>query len=358
MSSAAVIPFFLRAWKIVLDQQPPDGEQLTLSNSNWGDEAARITFEIDCYAGPAYWTANLSIYNLSPATQNQLITSGIPVGQLWQLNQPVRFGDQLSISAGYRYNFDPQANLLFKGTVFQPMWTRKDVVDSVVTLRCMVGLMEDANNFVSFTSGPNATQAAIVAQIAKNASIPVESVDSHTLGKTQFLRPQVVHGRPGPLLRQIAKDNNLQMWISPNGLNIRSLDPGENPVPDVIYGVRTDSNSANLQTRSGAQQGVKPTIIGVPEQTEEGVVFRVLMDSQPKIGNIIQLAPGTAINQLPIQYGQYPPLLDKNGMYIVAGIRHVGDSRGEGDDWYTELTCLTFNFWPFWKAARGIASNG
>jgi hypothetical protein len=92
---------------------------------------------------------------------------------------------------------------------------------------------------------------------------------------------------------------------------------------------------------------VKPTIIGVPEQTQNGVTFKVLMDSDVRIGKVVQLAPGTIIN--PYEFtpmSNYPPVPSRNGLYIVAGIRYVGDSRGRGDDWYTEVTGVLWDFFP------------
>jgi len=40
-------------------------------------------------------------------------------------------------------------------------------------------------------------------------------------------------------------------------------------------------------------------------------------------------------------FQEYPSLPSRNALYVVAGVRHVGDSRGTGDDWYTEITAFS-----------------
>jgi hypothetical protein len=131
---------------------------------------------------------------------------------------------------------------------------------------------------------------------------------------------------------------------------MRSLRFDPTAAPDIVYA--PVSLSTNLAP-SGTQQGkVKRTLLGVPEQTQEGMLFRVLLDPEVRIGNIVQLAPGTAISPLPLQIGQYPSLVDRQNMYVVAGVRHVGDSRGRGEDWYTEITGLSANFFNMLAASQ------
>jgi hypothetical protein len=120
------------------------------------------------------------------------------------------------------------------------------------------------------------------------------------------------------------------MWISPNGLNIRSLTPASE-VPDLVFGPPYVTNLPNSQSTSGL---TKQTILGTPQQTQQGVAFRVLLDSQLKIGQLIKIDM-SAIRQLPKTPGQYPSILDQDGLYVIAGLRHSGDTRG--NDWTTEI---------------------
>ena len=128
---------------------------------------------------------------------------------------------------------------------------------------------------------------------------------------------------------------------SPNSLN-------DTLTPDYAYGPPNLSSYTSGGTTTGV---IKPTLIGYPEGTQDGVMFRVLLDSAVKIWDVVQIAPGdsthrgTAINSFQFQYGStYQPQPNAQGVYIVAGIKHVGDTRGNGDDWYTEITAMTPKF--------------
>ena len=50
----------------------------------------------------------------------------------------------------------------------------------------------------------------------------------------------------------------------------------------------------------------------------------------------------TSIAQMKREIGQFPTILDKNSEYIVAGVRHIGDTRG--NEWYTDVTAVTRNY--------------
>jgi hypothetical protein len=89
----------------------------------------------------------------------------------------------------------------------------------------------------------------------------------------------------------------------------------------------------------------------VPEQTQQGLRVRVLLNPNMKVGQTIQLQ-NTAINQLRFglstdkstQLSNFflnQQVLDTNaqGLYYVMVANHSGDSRG--NDWYTDMTCLS-----------------
>jgi|GEM_PF-5218778 len=343
MASQSQTHFFGRAWQISINSQA--NGPLTISQSSWEPEGLRITFDIEEYAMQAYWYADVTIWNLNRGQQQALLTSGVPAGALptggdtWTYNDKIIQGDTLSISAGYQYNFNPASSLLFKGAVLQPMWSRENVVDWKITLRCVVGLLQDADQSVNFPVGAGVTQAAIVAMICDQAHMNQDNIDTAALSGTTA-RGQTIYGKPIEVLSEIADENNLQMWISPNGLSMRSLAFSKADNPDVIY---APPLVPGTPAATGAiNSKVKYTLIGVPQQTQEGVIFTVLLDAEPKIGSIVQLQTGTAINQLPRTIGVLPGILDPNGVYVVCGIRHTGDTRG--NPWYTEITALTWNW--------------
>jgi hypothetical protein len=343
-------PFFGRAWSASVDTQ--DGNHYVVrSLVGDGEEPLHVRFVVEMYALLAYWTAQIEIENMSSAVAANITAGNPDVANFWKFNQPLITGDSVSLSAGYQSaadgRFTAEPNILFSGKLLQAIWTRENVVDYRLTMRCVTGLLEDALNFVSFPWERGATAYDTMNQVSSQAGIATERIDDRArqvLQGTAYPRAQAIHGRPYDVVRQIARQHNLAAWVSPRGLNVRSFDPSAVETPDYAYG--PPDLPGNLTT-GGTQQGlVKKTLIGTPQQTQNGVTFRVLLDSAVKIGDIVQIATGTLIQLAPIQIGSLPPVPNRNGIYVVAGIRHVGDTRGRGDDWYTEITGVTADFFP------------
>src|SRR5579872_834100 len=359
-SPAQAVPFFGRAWSIGIDTA--DGSHYVVRSSvGKGEDPLRVRFSVNTFMLLAYWTADVTIYNMRSDVAQSIISQGsIDLQNFWKYNQNVQLGDSLTLSAGYSGDsgttFDADANLLFSGQVIQPVWTRERVVDFCLTLRCVTGLLQDAFNYASFPLSKGATAYDTVTKLCNQCSISQENIDPASkaaLTQSKAPRGQVVFGRPYETIRQIAKQNNLSAWISPNGLNIRSFDPKKPPPdPDYAYG---PANLSGAYTTSGTQQGiVKNTLLGTPEQTQNGVIFRVELDSSVKIGDTVQLAPGTLISPFPVQIAALPAVPSRNGIYVVAGVKHSGDSRGRGDDWVTEITGVTMDFFAdFLQAHNG-----
>lgn len=93
-------------------------------------------------------------------------------------------------------------------------------------------------------------------------------------------------------------------------------------------------------------------LIGMPEQTDEGIRLRCLLNSRIRIGGLVQLN-NDEINQLmqqnpdaaPIPYNQWSGFqhntalsVDRDGIYRAYVVEHEGDTRGH--HWYTNLICL------------------
>jgi hypothetical protein len=364
-SAAQSLPYFGRAWHIAVDTA--DGTHLVLSSDQFS-EALRVTFSVDMVMLMAYWQAEVRIYNLSNETATRIWQGssknyGPKPGGLLQSRdvlldkQPLVLGDVVTISAGYKADtsgdFDPVTSLLYYGKVLQPVWLRENVVDYKLILRLTTGLPEDAYNLTSFALEKDKTAHDSICQICRQAKtpipFPIENIDDaarNKLSRTKFSRGQAFHGRPYEMIREIVKQHGLFAWVKPidpktgiGGLNVRSFD-GPPPAPDHVYGP-PDPYGSSAPTRGQ----VKRTLIGVPEQTQAGVVFRVLLDPSVRIGDVVQLAPGTVINAHPMQIFVLPAASPSvEGTYTVQGIRHIGDTRGRGDDWYTEIHAVVPNF--------------
>lgn len=307
-------PYFGRAWTISV-QSATSGQTMTISRQDWEPEALRCTFLVEQGTIASYWFAEITIWNYKVA-----------------MSQTIQKGDLVTLTAGYQ---SPAPGVLFKGKVFQPLWERANETDDSLTLNCFIGLLEDDTAFVNVAveNVPNTDVDAIVA-ITNAANLDIESLgDARTLQASTFPRRRTFAGRASSLLAEIATSNNLNFWIGWNGVNIRSLAP-QTTTPDVIY---APPFSPGSQTAS-VEGLTKCILIGSPQQTEKGVWFRTLLDSEVKLGDLVKLDM-SVIKQIALYPGNKPIILDQDGIYVVVGIHYVGDTRG--NDWYSEISAVT-----------------
>lgn len=341
-------PYFGRAWSLSIATQH-SGTFTVRSLVGKGEEPLRMTFAVDTYALMVYWTAQITIYGLTATTSAAIAQDA---GDLLTLNQPLEMGDTVVLSAGYQSStsgsFDSQGNKIYTGRILQAAITRENVVDFRLILRCVVGLMEDMFNQVSLAlpAGTSALEAIqrICSQPQANVPVDIDPVAQQKLSQAKLPRGSAVYGKPYEAIQKIVKQNSLFAWIAPNGLNIRSFDPSV-PLqkPSCVY---APPNLPGTYRSGTTNAPVKSTLLGVPEQTQNGIVFRVLLDPSVKVGDVVQLVPGAFITPYPMTRPDLRPVPSANGTYVVNGVRHVGDSRGHGDDWYTQITGVTPNFFP------------
>ena len=86
----------------------------------------------------------------------------------------------------------------------------------------------------------------------------------------------------------------------------------------------------------------------MPEQTQNGIHMRLLLNPSIRIGQLVKLDNASAINRyrygLDIQSQASNALIstsiktNADGLYYVMVADHTGDTRG--NEWYTDLTCL------------------
>jgi hypothetical protein len=317
MSTASTIPLFGRSWDLQVLSAPGNGEQqvlLDLSSSALEPAALRVTFDINMTASRALWTGDISIYNLDPRT----------IGLITQ-------GAEVILSAGYQAEGQPTE--IWRGIVFQPTFERVDVVDFVLTLHCFTGLKEIVQNFVNTAAGPIETQWSIVKKAAQSAGINIAYLDPESSFTGQKLpRGKTIFGSPDRLFGQIATQNDMVTFYSAQGLNMGKA-KAASTAPDIIYapplpqGQQPASNEASISRR----------LVGSPQQTDFGASFRVLLDPRLQIKlPLMQVQIDQAIIQQQTKdLGSTPSILTQDGIYLVAGVRHYGDSRG--NEWNSDV---------------------
>lgn len=314
MSTAPIsqIQNFGRAWTLTVTNPPSASgisRQASIQSLDWGPEQLRIVFEVNItgYASKsAFWTAKIEIYNLSANQAQDFI-----FGQ----------GATIALSAGYQV---PGPKIIFAGVVYQALYERPDVVDSKVTLLCYTGMKETIGAFAQFRGNANMTQAALIAKMCKGATVPIPIDPTAALSKlpeTKLPRARPFFGNPHKFVDEVAASNNMQSWYGFDGLGVSTM-AADNSVSTITY-----------TPQSG--------IIGVPQQTQDGVSLTVLLDNRLRVQNPpMQIdISSSIIRQLQFTPPGYRPVLDPQGLYLVNGVQHRGDSRG--NVWESEILAMT-----------------
>jgi hypothetical protein len=376
INSPSAVPYFGRAWQISLDTQGSNGQDgqhyVLRSLVGPGEEPLRVQFAVDTAMMLSLWTGDVTIYNLRQAPH-----TGASLGEALTSDMLILAGDTVTISAGYKgpSGFSADSNMIFSGRVFQPVLTRVGVVDWVMKLRCACGLLENTMNFVNMPLTGAATYYDTLKAISETTQDaggagfgPIDLDDaSATILKAQSLsRGQVFFSRPYDIFRELMQQTTLFGWLEPappptnqtEQIPYKPSLPGETPStvqPKPTLHVRSFRTLTDPEISYGPPNldpnvtrrflNFKPTLIDVPEATDKGIIFRVLMDSSLRIGQVVQVVQGTVISPfqfLPFQNS--PPVPSRNGIYVVFGLRHVGDTRGQGDDWYSEVTGVNYSW--------------
>ena len=161
-------------------------------------------------------------------------------------------------------------------------------------------------------------------------------------------------------------DNPLGLTISPGYLGDITAD---NPAPRgrVLYGMARDYardfalsrdftwSIINGQFQLVPLKGYIPGdaivltsntgMIGLPEQTENGISVKCLLNPNIRHGRRVQINNKSVQRALqPIAYPQqnfFFPSIANDGFYRVLAVDHYGDTRG--NDWYSELICIALD---------------
>jgi hypothetical protein len=328
--SASTIPLWGQAWELTVTSATSSGaQQTTISYLAWQPEALRITFEVlQAMNSSPFWFADINIFNMDDAsTQNILLNA------TW-----------VTLKAGFMTGPNQPA-IIWDGPVFQTLFTLEGVVDQKITLHCVANPFV-MDTIVNFATGPFTSQAQLVAKMAAQIGLPPISYAQGTAGQVaqsrmagvQYPRGKTVFGKVGKYLDQIADSNFLQNWQDGKQAYISEVDNGGKPI-DLIYSPAFPPGG--IQQPANLPPGTTQSIIGTPQQIQQGVIFTVLLDPRLKVQLpplLVQLAE-TQIAQMmrtPSVNSELPTVLSADLTFFVSQVRHIGDSRG--NEWHTEVT--------------------
>jgi hypothetical protein len=320
-----------QAWELTITCATAGGGASTtvVSSSAWEPEALRVTFDVlQAFNSAPLWYADISVYNLDDQT-----AQNIALNATWA-----------TLKAGFQ--FGPQvSSIIWDGPVFQTLYTREQVVDQKLTLHC-VALPGALGDIVSFSMGQFSTQQQLLARMIQETNLPPVGPANGTQGAvanqrmmaTQYPRGNTVFGRVSRFLTQLADSNQVQSWNDGTQAYISEVDNG-NRTPTYIYSPAFPPGGTG--NTAGLPPNTNQSIIGTPQQIQQGVVFTVLLDPRIKVQLpplLVQLVRTNIalLERLPTVNSELPTALASNLLFFAAQVRHTGDTRG--NDWQTEVT--------------------
>jgi len=244
--------------------------------------------------------STVTIYNLSPQTENAIIKEG----------------DRVVVEAGYEGS---QYGVIFDGNVLQCIRNKEDGTTYTLTLVAADGDMWMNYSLSNFSIVKGQNSRSVIENCASKATIPAELGNiSANLSKSQLTRGKAIFGLTRDYLRQVAQSENGTLYVEDGKINIIKAD--DVPTGEII----------ELSPESG--------LIGVPVQNDYGVTIRCLLNPKIKINSMVHVDNSLIRNQQ-FEQGQVIYSLDNDGIYRVVQLTHIGDTRG--NDWYTELETVT-----------------
>lgn len=301
---------FGRKYKLEVSVANSSGgtDVITVTDSSFEPEALRIVFDVQTVAFQNYWFADIDIYNLDSTTTTQILQSASNITQ----------GMTVKLQAGYiNGNYD----VIWEGPVFQPLYSRENVTDYKITLRCIFSMESQISGSVlstAYAAGYSQTETvlAMIGTLGLNKDYVSPNLSTKTLPKAK-----VVFGNADKYLSNIARDNNMTWFMSQRGLALGGPNDAQvSSDPAIVYTPKTG-------------------LVFTPEQTQYGVNFTVLLDPRLKVLYPMQSVQldQSLIRQYKVSVGDNKFLpLDQDGIYVIGGVRHRGDSRGGA--WYSEVT--------------------
>lgn len=259
----------------------------------------RCTFQIEKSISETPNYAEIVLYNLSAQTEHSIIKEGAKV----------------ILEAGYQ---NPQYGLIFSGDIVQPLRGKEDNTTYTLTLVSQDGDLFYNKGIINTSFRAGQSQRAVLENIVKQSSNALELGQiSDNLSQTELPRGKAFFGLTRDYFRQIAKSEQAAFYINNNKIDfVKAMDL---PANEII----------KLNGKSG--------LIGMPEQTEEGVQATCLLNPLLDLNKMVAI-DFSSIQRQKVDRNSELKNIAGSGVFKIIKITHKGDTRG--DEWYTEFTAI------------------
>jgi hypothetical protein len=256
-------------------------------------------------------TCSARVYNLSAQTANRLKSGEFTA---------------IVLKGGYQDNF----GVIFQGTVKYVYFGHETSISSYVDIVAADGdeAYQYATVNLSLAAGSKPQDHLNVAlKSMAEYDVQFDTGIGHKLTGNNLPRGKVFYGMARDVLRQTAADQGMTWSIQDGSLNMilqTSYRPGDAVV---------------LTSATG--------LIGFPEQTQNGIHVKCLLNPAIKIGGLIKIDNASVqrynfdLSMTGDKTNFMIPELSADGLYKVLFVNHAGDTRG--NDFYSNITCLSIN---------------
>jgi hypothetical protein len=260
---------------------------------------------------------SIRIYNLSEATLQSVM--------YYEYTRVI-------LQAGYD---EAGLGVIFDGTIKQFAVGKENATDTYLDILAADGDLAYNWGIVNTTlaapnTSPNDRLNAIIQGMAERG-VAAGSVPQFTGGVLP--RGKVLFGMGRVLMAQTTKSLGATWTISNGKLDVTRTEGYK------------EGEAVVLSSLTG--------LVGIPEQTNEGLKAVCLLDPNLKLGGLVQIDNKT-VNQLiqqnpnaaPVAFNQYTGIqnlatITRDGLYRLYVVEHSGDTRGMA--WHSHLTLLAVN---------------
>ena len=231
-------------------------------------------------------------------------------------------GQVVTLEAGYQ---DGGPSVIYKGNIIQKRSGRENPVETYLDI--LAGDGDQAYNFatVSKTLSAGSTyrdQVDVVAAEMKKHGVEVGHIPD--LGDKKMPRGRTLFGMARDVMRDIAMSTGTSWSIQDGKL---TMVKNQEFMPGDVHVINSTTG-----------------MIGLPEQTLDGIIVRMLLNPKIKPGSKIKIDQASVQQALfspnytaEVQNSMIPSLAD-DGIYKCLVVEHSGDTRGLA--YYTNVTCI------------------
>lgn len=224
------------------------------------------------------------------------------------------------LQAGY----EAKLGVIFDGNIKQVRFGRENGTDTYIDIAAGDG--DDAYNYavVNTTLAAGASQRdQINAAASPMSERGVKPGYIGETGETKLARGKVMYGMARDYMRQSAEASDTTWSIQDGKLQFV---PNTGVLPN---------QAVVLNSKTG--------LVGQPEQTNDGIKARCLLNPMLKIGGKVQInekdvAQAKLADTSKDAQANKPADIAADGFYRLLVVEHSGDTRG--NDWYSDLICL------------------